>query len=102
LADRLHDKSPELTTMEQRKEKRGDRVFIDYLRNAYGQTSIVPYGVRAREGAPVAVPIREDELRDSSLRSDRYTIKNVFQRLGRIEDPWESFNRDRLKSLDGV
>ncbi|HKK17617.1 MAG TPA: non-homologous end-joining DNA ligase [Opitutales bacterium] len=99
LAERLQDEAPGLTTMEQRKDKRGDKVFIDYLRNAYGQTSIVPYGVRALEGATVSVPIHEDELEDSSLRPDRYTIKNVFQRLGQIEDPWKSFHRRRLKSL---
>lgn len=99
LADRLHDELPDLTTLEQRKEERGDKVYLDYLRNAYGQTSIIPYGVRARKGAPVATPVRSDELDDTSMKPDRYTVKNLFQRLSQIDDPWASFNRHRLKSL---
>lgn len=96
LARKLHDHMPEKTTLEQRKDKRGDKVFIDVLRNEYGQTAVLPYSVRAREGAPVAMPIRADELEDADLVPDRYTVKNVFQRLGQIEDPWRHFKRRRI------
>ena len=88
LARRLVEAKPELTTLEVRKEKRGDKVFIDVLRNAYGQTAVVPYSVRARPGAPVAAPVRFDEIEQRSCRPDAYTVENIFRRLGQIEDPW--------------
>ena len=41
-------------TVEVRKDKRGGRVYLDVMRNAYAQTAVAPYSVRARSGAPVA------------------------------------------------
>lgn len=98
-AERVAGEHPDVLTTEQRKEKRGKRVFIDYLRNAYGQTSVAPYSVRAREGAPVAAPLRWRELGAREMSAQRYTIKNIFKRLARIEDPWKSIAR-RGQSLD--
>jgi bifunctional non-homologous end joining protein LigD len=46
------------------KAKRVGKIFIDYLRNQRGATAVLPYGVRARAGAPVAVPIAWGELKD--------------------------------------
>ncbi|MGM0985219.1 MAG: non-homologous end-joining DNA ligase [Pseudomonadota bacterium] len=96
IARKLHDKMPQETTLELRKDKRDNKVFIDVLRNEYGQTAVLPYSVRARKGAPVATPIRADELGGGDLLPDRYTMKNVFQRLGQIEDPWRHFKRHRI------
>ncbi|MFO7725498.1 MAG: non-homologous end-joining DNA ligase [Oceanipulchritudo sp.] len=95
LATRLHEHLPEVTTLEQRKEKRGNRVFIDYLRNEYGQTTIAPYSLRARPQAPVATPVRWDELNRGDLSSSSYTLANIFRRLSRIKDPWADFTKDR-------
>jgi bifunctional non-homologous end joining protein LigD len=104
----LADRNPTLLTIEQRKNKRGDRVFLDYLRNAYGQTAVGPYAVRAREGAPVATPLDWKEVGDGSLGPQKFNIKNLFRRLGRIEDPWRNMTsseqalgpaRDRLERM---
>jgi bifunctional non-homologous end joining protein LigD len=89
---------PTLMTIEQRKDKRGKRVFLDINRNAYGQTAVAPYSVRARKGAPIATPIDRDELDNSSLKPDKYTIENIFRRLGRKDDPWVDINR-KARSL---
>lgn len=53
---------PELLTLAFRKRDRGRRVFVDWLRNAPYSTSVVPWSLRARPGAPVAVPLAWDEL----------------------------------------
>jgi bifunctional non-homologous end joining protein LigD len=84
---------PDELTTEQRKDKRRGRLFLDILRNAYGQTAVPPYALRARPGAPVAAPIEWGELGSSRLRPDRYTIKTIFRRLGQKDDPWEGMGR---------
>lgn len=90
-------------TTEQRIAKRGDRVFIDTNRNAYGQTAVAPYSVRARPGAPVAVPLEWSEVDRSDLRPDGYNISNVLQRLGRQGDPWKDIDNhaESLPTGDG-
>ncbi|MCK4265306.1 non-homologous end-joining DNA ligase [Candidatus Babeliales bacterium] len=98
IATILIKKDPKNITLEQRKEKRKNRLFIDILRNAYAQTSIAPYSVRALKGAPVATPLAWNELTNSSLRADKYNINNIFKRLKEQPNPWKSFNRS-AKSL---
>ncbi|PKN03191.1 ATP-dependent DNA ligase, partial [Candidatus Dependentiae bacterium HGW-Dependentiae-1] len=93
VAEYLVRQDPKNLTIEMRKEKRGTKIFIDYLRNAYGQTGVAPYSVRAKEGAPVATPISWPEIDKSSLRSDCYTIKNIFARLETVGDPWQGMHR---------
>jgi bifunctional non-homologous end joining protein LigD len=87
LAARLAQRHPDRLTTEQRKDKRGARIFLDILRNAYGQTAVAPYSLRARPGAPVATPIGWDEL-DAKLTPDRWTHETVLRRLAQKADPW--------------
>jgi bifunctional non-homologous end joining protein LigD len=89
------DAPSRLTTMLS-KARRRDKIFIDYLRNGRGATAIACYSTRARPGAPVAVPVRWDELK-SSLRPDRYTVANIRRRLAALkEDPWGDFYDARV------
>lgn len=82
---------PQRLTTNMSKAKREGRIFIDYLRNGRGATAVASYSVRAREGAPVAVPVRWDEL-NAALRSDRYNVENLRRRLSALrEDPWAGF-----------
>jgi bifunctional non-homologous end joining protein LigD len=93
----LAEGDPDRLTMEVRKAKRRGRVFIDIGRNAYGQTAVPPYAVRARDGAPVATPLEWDEV--PGLRSARtFTLRNLFRRLSRRSDPWGGMGR-RARSL---
>jgi bifunctional non-homologous end joining protein LigD len=85
----LAARHPEELTTEFRKAKRAGRILVDVLRNRYAQTAVPPYGVRPRPGAPVATPIEWDELSDSKLRPDRWTVKNVLRRLEAKGDPWK-------------
>lgn len=86
LAAHLAAREPDLLTVEARKKNRGDRVYLDVARNAYAQTAVPPYAVRARPGAPVATPIRWDEL--SRIEPDGHTVASLPRRLARIQDPW--------------
>lgn len=86
-------------TLEQRKNKRGGRIFLDMLRNAYGATSVAPYAVRARPGAPVATPVDWHEVEAGASPRD-WTIRNVPDRLAQKEDPWAGLMR-HARSLAG-
>jgi bifunctional non-homologous end joining protein LigD len=91
VAERLAEKEPTLLTVEQRKAKRGDRVFVDTFRNGYGQTAVPAYSLRARPGAPVSTPITWDEL--SRVKPAQHTITSVRRRLARRDDPWADVRR---------
>lgn len=90
FAESLADSHSDLLTTEVRKDKRGDRIFLDYLRNSYGQTGIAPYTVRAKPGAPVATPVGWGELEDV-YTSRQFNINNIFKRIEKKGDPWKDF-----------
>jgi bifunctional non-homologous end joining protein LigD len=96
LAEALAREDPRHRTTAQRKMERRGRVFLDTNRNAYAQTAVAPYAVRARSGAPVALPISWDELSKRTFRPDGVTIRNVFARLERVDDPWKDFWRNAV------
>jgi bifunctional non-homologous end joining protein LigD len=85
------ERAPERFTREQRKNKRRGRLYVDIGRNAYGQTAIMPYSLRALPGAPVATPLDWDELGNTGLRPQSYRLDNIRRRLGQKADPWRSF-----------
>lgn len=64
FAEALSMAEPERFVATMSKAKRKGKIFIDYLRNQRGSTAVVPYSARARQGAPVAVPIAWKELDD--------------------------------------
>ncbi len=76
---------PKMLTVEMSKEKRRGRVFVDALRNSYAQTAVVPYSIRAKNGAPVAAPITWRRLGESKLGPQSYNINNI---LRQGTDPW--------------
>ena len=88
VAEKLAKKNPEKYTIETRKNKRRGRLFIDYLRNAYGQTAVAPYAMRARKGAPVATPLEWSEATSSKTGPQTFHHGNIFRRLSQKKDPW--------------
>jgi bifunctional non-homologous end joining protein LigD len=100
VCDELAAQYPDAFTTEHRKEKRRDRLFLDYLRNAYGQHSILPYGVRALPGAPVATPLQWSELDHLPEGARSYRLSNIFRRLDKKGDPWKGMKRHARK-LEG-
>jgi bifunctional non-homologous end joining protein LigD len=99
LATMIIDRDSTRYTLERHKNKRHGRVFIDVDRNAYAQTAAAPYSVRARDGAPVSVPLDWSGLRENSFSPGAITIRNVFDGLDRIDDPWKHYGR-AAASLD--
>lgn len=88
-------------TTEHRKQARGDRLYIDTGRNAYGQTAIVPYSLRAIDGAPVATPLDWDELGRSGLGPQNWNLGNLSRRLAQKDDPFGDFyRRKRTPAFD--
>jgi bifunctional non-homologous end joining protein LigD len=82
---------PKHCTIEMSKEKRGHKMFIDYLRNGYGQTGVAPYALRALPGAPVATPIEWNELKKTD--SQRYNIHTILQRIQKKGDAWKTMHK---------
>jgi bifunctional non-homologous end joining protein LigD len=72
--------------------RRQGRTFLDTARNAYAQTAAPAYGVRPRDGAPVSAPLPWNEL-DSSLEPSLFNIRNIFDRLDQLGDPWKDMQR---------
>lgn len=98
LAERLVRNAPTRYVSKASKAIRNKRIFVDWLRNTRGATSVAPWSVRAREGAPVSVPVTWKDLA-SIKRGDAYTVKSVPDLIGsRFVDPWKDMltNRQRL------
>jgi bifunctional non-homologous end joining protein LigD len=91
----LASRHPDVLTIEQRKDNRGTRIYVDIMRNAYAQLVVAMYGVRARPGAPVATPLSWPEVADARLEPGQFTISTVLPRLATAEDPWDGFTRAR-------
>ncbi|MEW2295424.1 non-homologous end-joining DNA ligase [Streptomyces sp. NPDC006743] len=77
VAELLAARHPDRFTTAARKKDRGDRLYLDVQRNGYAQTAVAPYAVRARPGAPVAVPLSWDQLDDPALGPRRWTIDDA-------------------------
>ena len=101
FAQVLAASEPERFTHEMSKAKRKGRIFIDWLRNERGATAIAPFSLRARPGAPVAVPVSWSEL--PKLESaDAFDLKAALQRS------WEDLtvpapvglSKERIEALE--
>ena len=95
LGRALVERHPDLLTVEFSKQERGDRLFVDLLRNAPAQHAVAPYTLRPKPGAPVAVPLRWDEI-DGSWTPQSTPLRSLFRRLGsQREDPWADMEAHR-------
>ncbi|MFJ8110628.1 non-homologous end-joining DNA ligase [Streptomyces sp. NPDC096132] len=108
-AELLAAAHPDRLTTAARKQDRGDRLYLDVGRNAYAQTAVAPYTVRARPGAPVAVPITWDQLDDPDLGPRRWTVADAVDQAR--TRPWSATSgrgralgpaRRRLDALRGA
>jgi bifunctional non-homologous end joining protein LigD len=77
---------PDLVSWRWEKRSREGRARLDYTQNAINKTLVAPFSVRAAPGATVSMPIRWGDVDDPELRSDRWTVRDAWQRLER-RDP---------------
>ncbi|WP_448090554.1 DNA ligase D [Pseudomonas azerbaijanoccidentalis] len=76
-------------------KNRVGRIFIDYLRNGLGATTICAYAARTREGLPVSVPIFREEV-ETLKGGNQWNIHNVHERLAEVGDePWADLKKTR-------
>ena len=80
----------ELVSWKWQKNARGGKARLDYTQNQVNKTLVAPYSIRPAPGAPVSVPLEWDELDDPKLRSDRWTIRDVLNRLEKVGDPFDA------------
>lgn len=101
FAEALSMAEPDRFVATMSKAKRQGKIFIDWLRNQRGATAVLPYSARAREGAPVAVPIAWNELKELD-DARRFSIADAAVLLARAQDSslvgW-GFARQRLPDL---
>ncbi|MFJ4691221.1 non-homologous end-joining DNA ligase [Streptomyces sp. NPDC088766] len=107
-AELLAAEHPEKLTTAARKKDRGERLYLDVQRNGYAQTAVAPFTVRARPGAPVAMPIGRDQLDDPGLGPRRWTLADALEQAR--TRPWSGTSgrgralgpaRRRLDALRG-
>ena len=92
--------APERWLANARKAKRTGRIFLDWLRNTRGATSVASWSLRAREHATVAMPLRWEELGKFD-RPGAFNPDKALQRASRLrKDPWDGIDRLR-QSLPG-
>ncbi|MBO9662889.1 DNA ligase D [Dokdonella sp.] len=88
FADAMATRAPQTYVATASKAKRRDRIFIDWLRNARGATSVASWSLRARAGAPVAMPLRWPALA-AAKGPAAYDLEAAKRRARTLrEDPW--------------
>jgi bifunctional non-homologous end joining protein LigD len=75
-------------------KNRVGRIFVDYLRNGRGATTVAAFSARARPGLGVSIPCAWDELPELTSGA-HWTIVNAHERLEGAEDPWAGYARTR-------
>ncbi|MBE6156463.1 MAG: hypothetical protein E7161_01825 [Firmicutes bacterium] len=90
VAELMEAKWPDKYTSNIRKEKRKNKIFIDWARNTRGATSIAPYSLRSRVNAPVSFPIAWSEL--DIVKPNEITLKKALKKI-KQKDPWLNFRK---------
>jgi bifunctional non-homologous end joining protein LigD len=92
LAEAIARQHPDEYLTEASKAARKGRIFIDWLRNVRGATSVAAYSTRAKAGAPVSAPVTWAEL--PRTRPDQYTVQTLPRRLASLaKDPWAGYEK---------
>ena len=90
----MEKEKPNLYVTKMTKASRKNRIYLDYLRNDRGSTSVAPFSPRARSGVPVAMPLRWDEL--DSPSTPAFHVSDFQAWRPRLQhDPWQKLEMSR-------
>ncbi len=108
IARRIHDVLPEHTTLERMTAKRPPgTVYLDYVQVGKGKTYVAPFSPRARDGAPVSMPVawsevesmRRKRAKETTAEMTRWSIANAPAWVEKHGDPWaEGWTAHRLEN----
>jgi bifunctional non-homologous end joining protein LigD len=91
FADAMVEQAPDRYTATLSKKARKGKIFIDYLRNGRGSTTVAPWSTRAKKGATVSVPVTWEMLADG-LKPDAFSIGDeATKKRVKAADPWAGF-----------
>lgn len=96
LTKQFVQSNPELYTLQIAKERRKGKILIDIYRNHKSNTTVAPYSLRGKPGAPLSMPIRWEHVSALTSAQD-YTIKNYRQYLESYGDPWIDWESSRVE-----
>jgi bifunctional non-homologous end joining protein LigD len=83
--------NPKLYLTKMTKAARAGKIYLDYLRNERGATSVAPYSPRARAGMPVSLPLNWSELTSQSSVRPRFLVSKFAEWKKRLaRDPWKT------------
>src|SRR5690606_30459440 len=91
----IQKRLPKLTTLERTINKRGGKIYLDFLQNRRGQTLAAPYCARPKDGATVSAPLTWDELK-ADIKIQDFHIKNMPQRLAEIGEQYQTVLTETL------
>ncbi|UFH50986.1 DNA ligase D [Pseudomonas sp. KNUC1026] len=95
IAEHIAQQIPERFSAVAGPRNRVGKIFIDYLRNNHGATTVAAYSARARPNLPVSVPVTRQEL-EGLKAADTWHIGNLPTRLAQLkQDPWRGFEQAR-------
>jgi bifunctional non-homologous end joining protein LigD len=90
IVQHLSAQTPQRFVAKSGPSNRVGKIFIDYLRNGEGATTVCAWSARARPGMGISVPVAWDEL--ETLRSgDHWTVANAADRLAVGNAPWDAY-----------
>ena len=70
------------------------KIFVDYLRNGFGATTVAAWSLRARPGLGVSVPVEWDEL-DGVSGADHWKAGQMTARIAIGNQPWAAYESSR-------
>ncbi len=101
VAHKVHERMPELTSLERSPAKRKGLIYLDYLQNSKGQTIAAPYSVRPKPGATVSMPLYWDNVNEN-LDMNLFTMFTVPKIVNQREDPWKDLRKNKMDLLKSV
>ncbi|MFM0327628.1 DNA ligase D [Caballeronia glebae] len=97
VAQHMASTLPKLFSAKMGMQNRKGKIFIDYLRNNRGSSTVAAFSLRARPGLGASMPLAWDEV-DSVTSGDQWHIGNVRERLDALKgDPWAGYDKARQR-----